>query len=206
MQPADKQTGKIISSIILVQGAILLYWFFTSDNFFDSMGFGALSSIGLLSWGLAALLVVGYVWGAAGISNVREHMFKLDPLKCLALFGALVSGFFEEILFRKILMDYLHELGAGTFTQIVVSGVAFGVAHLVWGGKAVSAAVNATFYTFFLGCGLAVIYIVSGRNLAICIIAHTLVTGLIEPGLIKSAVLNKLGYLKERTEPDDRVI
>ena len=50
-------------------------------------------------------LVISYVWGAASISNVREHMFKFNKLKYLALLGALVSGFFEEILFRKILMD-----------------------------------------------------------------------------------------------------
>jgi hypothetical protein len=126
-------------------------------------------------------------------------MFKFNKLKYLALVGALVSGFFEEIVFRKLLMDYLHEQGFGNFLQVIASGVAFGLAHLVWGGKALSAAVNATFYTFFLGCGLALVYIVSDRNLVPCIIAHAIVTGLIEPGLIKSALLNKLGYFKERT-------
>jgi uncharacterized protein len=96
-------------------------------------------------------------------------------------------------------MDYLQEEGFSNLVQIITSGFSFGVAHLVWGGKALSAAINATFYKFFLGAGLALIYILSERNLALCIIAHTIVTGLIEPGLIKSAVLDKLGYLKERT-------
>lgn len=113
--------------------------------------------------------------------------------------GALVSGLFKELVFRKLLMDYLHEQGFSNLIQIIASGVVFGLAHLVWGGKALSAAVNATFYTFFLGSGLALIYIASDRNLALCIVAHTIVTGLIEPGLIKSALLNKLGYFKEHT-------
>ena len=199
MESADNQTFKIISSIILVQGGILLYWIITSDNFFGSKGFSTLADLSVLSWGVAAFVVGSYVWGAASISNVRAHMFMFNKLKYLALLGALISGFFEEILFRKILMDYLQEEGFSDFTQIILSGIAFGIAHLVWGGKALSAAINATFYTFFLGCGLALIYIISDRNLALCIIAHTLVTGLIEPGLIKSAVLDKLGYLKERT-------
>ena len=199
MQSADNQTLKVIYSIILIQGGILLYWIFTSDNFFDSIGFNTISNINIYAWGIAALVVLTYVWGAASISNVRQHMFHFNKLKCLALLGALVSGIFEEILFRKILMDYLHEEGISDFLQIIISGLAFGVAHLVWGGKALSAAINATFYTFFLGAGLALIYIMSDRNLALCVIAHTIVTGLIEPGLIKSAVLNKLGYLKERT-------
>ncbi len=199
MQSVNNQTLKIISSIILVQGGILLFWFFTSENFFGSLGFSKLTNVSFLAWCATALVVVPYVWGAASISVVREHMFKFNKLKYLALVGALVSGFFEEIVFRKLLMDYLHEQGFGNFLQVIASGVAFGLAHLVWGGKALSAAVNATFYTFFLGCGLALVYIVSDRNLVPCIIAHAIVTGLIEPGLIKSALLNKLGYFKERT-------
>ena len=199
MQSADNQTLKIISSIILVQGGVLLYWFMTTPNFFGALGFTTLSNIGFYAWGVAALIVISYVWGAASISNVRQHMFKFNKLKYLALVGALISGVFEEILFRKMLMDYLQAEGFSDFLQIIISGLAFGIAHLVWGGKALSAAINATFYTFFLGSGLALIYIMSDRNLALCIIAHTIVTGLIEPGLIKSAVLNKLGYLKERT-------
>lgn len=198
MQSADKQTLNIISSIILVQGGILLYWLFTSENFFASIGFMTLSNISIYAWGVAILLVVSYVWGAAGISRVRQEMFNFNKLKYLALLGAVVSGIFEEILFRKLLMDYLQEEGFSDFIQIIISGLAFGVAHLVWGGKALSAAINATFYTFFLGAGLALIYIMSDRNLALCIIAHVVVTGLIEPGLIKSAVLDKLGYLQER--------
>ena len=200
MKSAENQTSKIISSIILVQGAILLYWIISSDNFIEALGISSLTNINIYAWGVAALVVVCHVWGAASISTVRQHMFNFDKLKYLALVGAVVSGIFEEVLFRKILMDYLNQEGFSDFQQIIISGLAFGVAHLVWGGKALSAAINATFYTFFLGAGLAVVYLMSDRNLALCIIAHTIVTGLIEPGLIKSAVLDKLGYLKERTQ------
>lgn len=172
---------------------------FTSENFFVLLGVTALNHVGALAWCVAALTVTLYIWGAASISTVREHMIKCNKLKCLALVGALVSGIFEELVFRKLLMDYLEKEGFGHLTQIIASGLAFGLAHLVWGGKALSAAVNATFYTFLLGSGLAIVYIMSDRNLALCIIAHTIVTGLIEPGLIKAALLNKLDYLQERT-------
>lgn len=198
MKSADSQTFKIILSIVFLQGGILLYWIITSDSFFESVGFKELDNVSVMAWCIALLVAATYVWGAASISNVRENMFKFNKLKCLALLGALISGVFEELVFRKLLMDYLQEKGLSDFYQIIISGLAFGVAHLVWGGKALSAAINATFYTFFLGVGLALVYIVSDRNLALCIIAHTIVTGLIEPGLIKSAVLNKLDYFKER--------
>jgi len=62
MQSADNQTLKIISSIILVQGGILLYWIITSDNFFGSIGFATLSNVGVLSWGIAALVVISHAW------------------------------------------------------------------------------------------------------------------------------------------------
>lgn len=199
MTSSENQTSKIISSIIAVQGGILLFWLFSSERFIESLGFSKIGEISLFTWLVSFLVVVTYVWGTASISVVREHMFKLDKLKYLAVVGAIVSGIFEELVFRKLLMDYLQDEGLGTFLQILLSGLAFAVAHLVWGAKAISAAINATFYTFFLGVGLAIIYIMSDRNLAACIIAHTIVTGLIEPGLIKSAVLNKLGYLKEKT-------
>lgn len=200
MATAEQQTQKIILSIILVQGGILLFWLFTSDNFLQQLGFFELSGINFYAWFASVLLVTTYVWGAAHISYVRQHMFCFDKLKYLAITGALISGVFEEIVFRKLLMDYLEGNGFGDALQIIISGITFGLAHLVWGGKALAAAVNATFYTFFLGAGLALIYILSDRNLAPCIIAHFIVTGLIEPGLIKSAVLNKLGYLTERSD------
>lgn len=59
-------------------------------------------------------------------------MFRFDKLKYAALTGALVSGVFEELVFRKLLMDYLLEAGFGTVSQIILSGIAFGMAHLVW--------------------------------------------------------------------------
>ncbi len=198
MKEANKQTLKIIHSIILVQGGVLLLWIISSQNFADYTGFSTVASIAPSAWLAAAALIVVYVWGAASISTVREHMFKLDKLKYTAMLGALISGVFEEIVFRKLLMDYMHQQQMSELWQVLASGAVFGIAHLVWGGKAISAAINATFYTFFLGAGLAIIYILSERNLAVCIIAHTIVTGLIEPGLIKAAVLNKLGYLTER--------
>ena len=200
MKDANKQTLKIIHSIILFQGGILLFWITTSQNIAEYTGFSSVTSVAPSAWLAAAALVIVYVWGAASISTVREHMFKLDKLKYTAMVGALISGFFEEIVFRKLLMDYMHQQQISELWQILASGAVFGIAHLVWGGKAISAAINATFYTFFLGAGLAIIYILSERNLAVCIIAHAIVTGLIEPGLIKAAVLNKLGYLTERPE------
>ena len=95
MQSADQKTFKIISSIILVQGGILAFWIYSSENFLDYMGFTSITHISYVAWLFSACLVAGYVWGAASISTVREHMLKFNKLKYMALAGAIVSGIFE---------------------------------------------------------------------------------------------------------------
>jgi hypothetical protein len=45
----------------------------------------------------------------------------------------------------------------------------------------------------------AVVYIVGGRSLAPCIVAHFVISALIEPGLVLAALKDRLGYWRERT-------
>ena len=99
-------------------------------------------------------------------------------------------------MFRKWLMNYLQDRHhAGVIVQIIISGLAFGLAHGVWGlmGKSVRAAIGATVATGILGIGLAIIFVVSGRNLAPCIISHFLINLLIEPGLVLAATRGEMG-------------
>jgi hypothetical protein len=46
--------------------------------------------------------------------------------------------------------------------------------------------------TTLLGLGLAVVYLLGGRNLAPCIASHFLVTALIEPGLLIAAFSGRM--------------
>ena len=70
------------------------------------------------------------------------------------------------------------------------------VAH--GGFKRIAAGVNAMLSTGALGIGLGIVYLVGDRSLAPCVVAHFMITALIEPGLIVAAVKDKLGYMRER--------
>src|SRR5215831_9687905 len=94
------------------------------------------------------------------------------------LFAALVlgitAGFCEEVLFRGFLMTQFAEAGYGKAMQVLMPGVAFGLAHagylnqgiLVWLGIAVP--------TAFLGMMWGIAYLLGRRGLVPTMVAHFL--------------------------------
>ena len=151
-----------------------------------------------LSWVLALIVTVLYCYSASSNSDVKQYMFKWDFLKLVAVIGAVCAGIAEEIVFRKWVMDYLASEGFSIIIQIVASALAFGVAHFIWGLKNIRAGINAAISTFILGLALGIVYWVGDRSLAPCIVAHFVITALIEPGLLISAQKDKLGYWSEK--------
>ncbi|MFT5573371.1 MAG: membrane protease YdiL (CAAX protease family) [Cryomorphaceae bacterium] len=151
------------------------------------------------SWILALIVVLLYCYSASTISDVKRYMFKADLLKFVAVIAAVCAGIVEEIVFRKWVMDYAESEGFSIFTQILLSGVAFGLVHLIWGLKNIKAGINAALSTFILGLALGVVYWVGDRSLAPCIVAHFFIAALIEPGLLISANEGKLGSWSEKT-------
>ncbi len=141
------------------------------------------------AWIAGFVLAAAYVAWSAGIPAVRLWLFRLHPLKLLAILLAVLAAVLEELLFRKLLMDWLQQAGSDEAVQVIVSGVGFGVLHAVWGGLKGSwqTAAGAVFATTILGLGLAMVYLLGGRSLAPCIVSHFLVTALIEPGLLIAA-------------------
>lgn len=97
-------------------------------------------------------------------------------------------------MFRKLLMNYLSAVGVGPLSQIVLSRLAFGMAHGIWGlmGRSIRAALGATVATGILGAALALVFIVSGRSLAPCVVAHFLINALVEPGLVLAATRGEM--------------
>jgi membrane protease YdiL (CAAX protease family) len=194
-----RKTWQLLWFVLAIQGSIVV-WSLASDpsGFFKYIGFSKDGAGTVSSWLLAAAITASYVFSASAISMVRQHLFARTWLKLLAVVAALAAGVLEEVVFRKWVMDYLNNRGHSSLVQVGVSAASFGVAHLLWGAKSIAAGINATLSTALLGLGLAVVYLVSGRSLAPCIVAHFIVTALIEPGLILAAVSNKLGVLRER--------
>jgi hypothetical protein len=82
----------------------------------------------------------------------------------------------------------------GVALQILASALTFGLAHGIWGAfrGSMAAAIGATLATGALGGALAVVYVVSGRVLAPCVVAHFLINAFAEPGLVLAAVRGEM--------------
>ncbi len=171
-----------------------------ADRFFRWMGFFSLARVGLPGWLLSMAIAILYIWAAARMPSVRANLVQISFLKLLAVVLAVVSGFCEEAIFRKLVMDSLQRHGSGVVIQLLSSAVLFGAAHSVWGlfRGSIRAAAGAMVATSILGMGLAAVYVVSNRVLAPCIVSHFLINLFIEPGLVLAAVRGEMGRVLQR--------
>jgi membrane protease YdiL (CAAX protease family) len=192
----DRKAAWILFIIAVIEGSwVLLNLHVNGVRFFRYLGF--IPHIGgtALGWSLAFIVSALFVGLAARLPSVRENLFRISWLKLLGLAVAISAGILEEVVFRRWLMNHLQDRHhAGVMLQIIISGLAFGLAHGVWGlmGKSVRAAIGATVATGILGIGLAIVFVASGRNLAPCIVAHFLINLLIEPGLVLAATRGEM--------------
>ena len=197
--PSLQLTRKITIGVLVAQVSVFLVLFMASlDKVPAYLGFVPGQQGGLWAWLLAAVTAVVYVRSAASLPPVRDYMFRLDSLKLIAVMAALGAGVVEEVIFRRLLMDFLDSRQASPTMQVLASGLAFGLAHVVWAFKSWKAGVNAVFSTSLLGAALAVVYLLADRSLAPCVVAHFLISALIEPGLMLAAVQDKIGIWRGR--------
>ncbi|HXL98673.1 MAG TPA: CPBP family intramembrane glutamic endopeptidase [Rhizomicrobium sp.] len=152
-----------------------------------------------LAWALAAAVTLAYAaFSAAGSPVIRAHMLRPSTWQpYAAMVGvavpmALISGFFEEAFFRKVMMDIAMRDGASIALQIALSALGFGAVHAIWGllGGNWRGAMAAMLATGGLGAALAFVYVVGGRSLAPCVAAHIAINLLIEPWLLITAATN----------------
>ncbi len=155
-----------------------------------------------VAWILAAATALAYVAYAALRSPLIGELIlsvsKWRPylgLRLVALAEAFVTGIFEEVAFRRFLMDWAAHRGAGAVVQIAASAVVFGVVHSSWGvfSANIRAAISASLATGVLGALLGVVYLASGRSLAPCVAAHITINLLLEPWLILAAATGSWG-------------
>jgi membrane protease YdiL (CAAX protease family) len=163
-------------------------------RFVRYLGFVPGGAGNLAGWIAAALVTTIFITVALRLPSVRENLFRLSALKLIALFVAIGAGILEEVIFRRWTMNWLLGHGWGIVPQIIGSGLLFGAAHGVWGlfSKSLRAAIGATVATGFLGVMLAIVFVLAGRNLAPCIVAHFTINLFIEPGLVLAATRGEM--------------
>jgi membrane protease YdiL (CAAX protease family) len=147
-----------------------------------------------LAWMLATLVFALYSWQTIRVSSlIQAWWLRWHWLRLVALPAALITGFFEEALFRKFLMDFVARMTANTTgglaLQVLASALVFGGCHALWGlaRGSLRNALWAALYTTVLGGALAVVYLVGGRALAPSIAAHIAINLVCEPWMILSA-------------------
>jgi membrane protease YdiL (CAAX protease family) len=162
---------------------------------------------GALAWGLSILTAALYTAYAVRRSPLIGA-FAFSPakwspylgLRFVALAESFVTGVFEEIFFRRFVMDWALQQGAGAGAQIALSGIVFGLAHGFWGFFTGNfrAGVGASLATGVMGAALGVVYIVGARSLLPCMAAHIAINLCLEPWLILAAATGSWGRVRSQ--------
>jgi hypothetical protein len=193
---AERKSGIILGIITAVEGGwVLMNLQVSGWHFIRYLGFAPGMTGNLAGWIAALLATVIFVAVALRLPSVRENLFRPSLLKLLAIALAISAGILEEVMFRRWTMNWLMAHGYGPIVQVLGAGLLFGAIHGIWGlmGKSFRAATGATVATGFLGMMLAIVFLLSGRSLAPCIVAHFLINLLIEPGLVLAASRGEMG-------------
>jgi uncharacterized protein len=163
---------------------------------FEDLGFGRNSIASPIAWILAAVTAIAYVvYTMKTIPFIAGMQREISLFKLLGVFAAVVGGIVEEVFFRRWGMDMLLSRGFASVPQVMISGIAFGLAHSGWAlftKRGLKFSLPAIIATSVLGVLLAIIYLAGGRNLGPCIFAHVMINIVIEPWLMLSAVSGKL--------------
>ena len=165
---ATRKTWIILSGITAAEAVpLVIYTLQSGSRFVRYLGFTGAARGTLLGWNLALLCPPPTPGVRVSRSSaIRSNFFRVNALKIFALLVfAPVTGIFEEMYFRKALMDGVLAQGGGALVQVAISAVVFGLAHGIWGlfGRSIRIAVGATVATAALGAALAVVYLASGR-------------------------------------------
>lgn len=200
---ATRIVWSFLTGVIAIEGWLTYASFKDHGGLTQAMLHYAITPPGTaLAWLCAAGLTLLYVaYAAFNSAVIRAHLLRPSrwrPFIALCIVAvpmALISGYFEEAFFRKFLMDVALRHGQSAAMQIVLSAVAFGFVHAIWGIASGNfrGAIGSMLATGLLGAGLAVIYLIGGRSVAPCMAAHTVINLLLEPWLIITAATNGWG-------------
>jgi uncharacterized protein len=201
MKGSKKMTDRRKTALILGMTSLFLFsplamsLFWHPIPMFQNLGFERGAIAPPLAWILATITAIAYVlYTMKAIPLVLAKQSEISLFKLLGILSALVGGIVEEVFFRRWIMDMLMSRGVSPILQVIISGVAFGLAHTSWTlltKRDFKVTLPAIISTSILGIFLAIIYLAGGRNLGPCIFAHVLINIVIEPWLMLSAVSGK---------------
>lgn len=182
-------TGSAVGELIVI--ALLIVYLGRRGH--SLRDFGLWRAAPVHGWIIASLVTAIFVWVTFGALRGHAALTEVSVFHIYnSLLAGLVAGFVEESFFRGFVMSELRWGGFGGITQVIVSGVLFGIAHSGWGLFSShlnwSALVGSVIATMVLGWGFALAYLASRRSLMPVIAGHLIMDCLIEPWLVLTAV------------------
>jgi membrane protease YdiL (CAAX protease family) len=199
LSPTAKRRAWFLLAIATVSEAAALLWILRGATIAKFIHYTLTPPGNSASWMASAAVTVLYAaYSMRGLPLIGEYALTLRRwgeaagLKLFAVPMALVTGYFEEMFFRRYIMDLALHHAAGSAMQIVISAVIFGAAHGVWalfGG--LRAGVGAVISTGILGALLAGTYLIGERSLLPCVVSHIAINLVIEPWLVLSATTGR---------------
>ena len=191
--------------LLWILGGLIVEWVFVVAVWFVLRTRGSsFKDIGVWSLGTWPAWVMALLFAALSIgSNLRflprmhipisyafmPHGFHLVA----ALLLGITAGFCEEVLFRAFLMTEFANVGYGKVMQVLMPGVAFGLAHAGYLNQGLLPWLGIMLPTPFLGMMSGIAYLLGRRSLLPVVVAHFLNDATVLPWIAFFMVTGSLG-------------
>lgn len=186
-RPAAIRAAIVLCVLAGIEGAFIVAY----PDAWISATFRKYAGVSIGAWIAAAVVTAAYiVYSVRGLPTVATMLGRVSPFKLLAIVIAVPASIVEEVFFRQYLMNVLANHHQNVIVQILASGAAFGVVHAFWGIRGgMPAVIGAVRLTTLLGLALAVVFIMAGRIVFPCVVAHFVINLVLEPWLLYAYIV-----------------
>ncbi len=172
--------------LLWILGGAIVEWAFVVAVWFLLRTRGSsLGDIGVWRLGRWSGWVIALLFAALSIgSNLRFLPRMHIPISyafmppgfhlVAALLMGITAGFCEEVLFRAFLMTEFANAGYGNVMQVLMPGIAFGLAHAGYLNQGLVVWLGIMLPTTFLGMMWGIAYLLGRRGLLPVMVAHFL--------------------------------
>jgi membrane protease YdiL (CAAX protease family) len=172
--------------LLWILGGVIVEWFFVVVLWFVLRARGSsFRDLGVWRLGTWPAWVMALLFAALSIgSNLRFLPRMHIPISyaflppgfhlVAALLLGITAGFCEEVLFRAFLMTEFANAGYGNVMQVLMPGLAFGLAHAIYLNQGLLPWLGIMLPTAFLGMMWGIAYLLGRRSLLPVLVAHFL--------------------------------
>lgn len=191
--------------LLWILGGVIVEWFFVGAVWVILRTRGSsFTDIGVWRFGTWPAWVMALLFTALSIgSNLRllprMHIPVLYAFMppgfhlVAALLLGITAGFCEEVLFRAFLMTEFANAGYGKVMQVLMPGIAFGLAHAGYLNQGFLPWLGIMLPTAFLGMMWGISYLLGRRSLLPAMVAHFLNDATALPWIAFFMVTGSLG-------------